>query len=560
MTFSDIFAAFRWWTVVMVVGVLATPLTFFVLRRLPDRGYAFVKLIGLLVVGYVFWLLGSLGFLDNNLGGILVALIVLGGLSFWSYRRLDSEEPERQPVISWIKANWRYILIAELVFALVFAVWTWVRAQNPAIMGTEKPMEFAFLNSLGRSPDFPPLDPWMSGFAISYYYFGYVIASVITRLAAVPEAVGFNLSIAWLTAASALSAFGLVFNLISSSRQAIRRSAIIFALIAAVALPIAGNLEIAAEVLYANGIGSPETWEWLDIRDLNEPLNTSSEPRYETSQWWWWRSSRVIHEYSLSGREEAGLEPIAEFPGFSFVLGDLHSHVISLPFAFLSLAAALSWWLNPGSDGIDVKQLFKLRSIRSLKEYMRSNNGTLLLFTLLLLGGLSFLNTWDVLIHMFIIVAAFMLALWRRVGHWHKGILRQGISLAILLVIGSLILYLPFYMGFRSQAGPPFLLPMIMRPTRLVHFLVIFGMSMIGVVALLLTLFVRGVRTPSRAGRHRYWARSLGIALLILVVLGGTDITESFHRPYSLLTPGYRFAVGDFRRCLFANPSSRQKL
>jgi len=180
MTFSDIFAAFRWWTVVMVVGVLATPLTLLVLKRLPDRGYAFVKLVGLLVVGYVFWLLGSLGFLDNNLGGILVALMVLGGLSFWSYRRLKAEDTNGQPVIPWIKENWRYVLIAELVFALVFAVWTCVRAQNPAIMGTEKPMEFAFLNSLGRSPDFPPLDPWMSGFAISYYYFGYVIASVIT--------------------------------------------------------------------------------------------------------------------------------------------------------------------------------------------------------------------------------------------------------------------------------------------------------------------------------------------------------------------------------------------
>jgi len=60
---------------------------------------------------------------------------------------------------------------------------------------------------------------------------------------------------------------------------------------------------------------------------------------------------------------------------------------------------------------------------------------------------------------------------------------------------------------------------MIMRPTRLVHFLVIFGMSMIGVTALMLTLLVRGVKTPSSSGRGRYWARSISITLLILVAL-----------------------------------------
>jgi YYY domain-containing protein len=519
MTFSDILAAFRWWTVLMFIGAVATPLTYFVLGRLPDRGYAFVKLIGLLIVSYIFWILGSLGFIDNSVGGIFLAIVLLIGLSAWSIYRQRSDDQDNQSVFSWIREHWRYVLVAELVFAIIFILWTFIRAQNPAIAGTEKPMEFAFLNSVGRSPGFPPSDPWLSGFAISYYYFGYVITSVITRLAAVPEAVGFNLGIAWLVAASALGAFGLVYNLISSSRGAMRRSAVIFAVIGAVAIPIAGNLEIAAEILYNEDVGPPDFWEWLDIRDLNQPLDESSTPRYETSQWWWWRSSRVIHEYSLSGREEAGLEPIAEFPGFSFVLGDLHSHVLSLPFAFLSLVVALSWWIQPGSGSLDYKQIIRRNNMRTVIDDLRSRDGYLLLFTILLLGGLSFLNTWDVLIHMFVIIGAFMLGKWRQLGHWQSRIFRQGITLALILVIGSLVLYLPFYLGFRSQAGPPFLLPMIMRPTRLIHIVVIFGMSLIGVVALLLTLFIRGARTPSQTGGRRYWIWSLGIALGIIVAL-----------------------------------------
>ncbi len=516
----------------MIIGAIATPFTYTLLRRLPDRGYAFVKVVGMLVVCYAFWILGSLGFLNNGLGGILVALGVMIGLSAWTLYRRRSEIQE-ESVVSWIRGNWRYVLAAELVFAIIFALWTWVRAQNPAISGTEKPMEFAFLNAVGRSPNFPSLDPWMSGFAISYYYFGYVMTSVITRLAAVPEAVGFNLAIAWLIAASALGAFGLVYNLISASRGAIRRSALMFALIAAVALPIAGNLEIAAEVLYAEGIGPPEFWEWLDIRDINEPLSETSTPRYESSQWWWWRSSRVIHEYSLSGREEAGLEPIAEFPSFSFVLGDLHPHVLMLPFAFLSLVVALRWWLHPGPDKVSLKEFLRQRKRGTALEDMRSNNGARRRFTILLLGGVSFLNTWDVLVYMFVIVAAFMLGKWRQKGHWQRGILFQGLTLAILLIIGSLIFYLPFYLGLRSQAGPPFILPMIMRPTRLVHLLVIFGMSMIGVVALLLTLLIHGLRTRSKSRQRRYLLRSLLITagilvgLLLLMTLLGLVIASS---------------------------------
>jgi YYY domain-containing protein len=519
MTFGDLFAAFRWWAALMLIGAAATPFAYYVLGRLPDRGYAFVKLIGLLIVSYIFWLLGSLGFLNNNLGGILLALVILVGLSAWSFYRQRSDEQDNQSVISWIKEHWRYVLVAELVFAVIFILWTWVRAQNPAITGTEKPMEFAFLNSIGRSPDFPPSDPWLSGFAISYYYFGYVMTSLVTRLAAVPEAVGFNLGLAWLVAATALGAFGLVYNLIMSSRGAAKRSAVIFAVIAAVAIPIAGNLEIAAEIFHSESVGSADFWEWLDIRDLDEPPEESAVPRYETSQWWWWRSSRVIHEYTLAGREEAGLEPIAEFPGFSFVLGDLHSHVLSLPFAFLSLVVALNWWLHPGPNSDDGAHVFKRSGLRALIGKLKTRDGSLLLFTILLLGGLSFLNTWDVLIHMFVIVAAFMLGRWRQLGHWQKSILWQGIVLTFILIIGSLILYLPFYLGFRSQAGPPFLLPMIMRPTRLAHIAVIFGMPLIGVVALLVALSVRGVRRRSAEVGRRYWLWALGISLGIIVAL-----------------------------------------
>ncbi len=89
----------------------------------------------------------------------------------------------------------------------------------------------------------------------------------------------------------------------------------------------------------------------------------------------------------------------------------------------------------------------------------------------------------------------------------------MGLSLGV----AAALLYLPFYLGFRSQAGPPFLLPMLMRPTRLVHYLIIFGMPLLVITVFLVTLAARQ--------RLRHWRMGLGVAagivggLLLLMLL-----------------------------------------
>ncbi len=532
MPIVDIFAAFKWWMALMILGIIALPLAQLLLHRLPDRGYAFIKMIGLLIVSFIFWILGSLGFLGNNLSGIIFSVIVLGVLSFWAFKE-NQRGAENFSSFSWVKQNWKYVLTAELLFTVVFILWTWVRAQNPAISGTEKPMEFAFLNSIGRSPTFPPVDPWLSGFSISYYYFGYIMSSVIGRLAAVPEPLVFNLAIVWLTAATSLGAFGLVYNLVASGIRVSRKAALMAALVAGIALPIAGNMEILLEVSHARGLGSDEFWGWLDVRDLNGNALEEETPRYLTSQWWWWRSSRVIHEYHLSGTAEEGLEPIAEFPAFSFILGDLHPHVLALPFAFLSLALALAWWLRRERLGLNFRSWFSKNGLGSQIRAISNHDKALIIFTSLLLGGLSFLNTWDVLIHLFVILGAFFLAQWRLNGKWERDLIFQSATLAFFIILLALLLYLPFYIGFRSQAAPPFLLPMTMRPTRLTHFLIIFGMPLIAVVLLLGTLLVDRVRIRKDTNGNNLGLKitafvvALIVGLLLLTLLLGFVLAAS---------------------------------
>ncbi|MBE2221679.1 MAG: hypothetical protein IAF02_09075 [Anaerolineae bacterium] len=508
MTLTDISAAIRWWFVLMVLGTAVIPIAYHFLKPLPDRGYAFTKMLGVLLVSFFLWLLGSLGFLRNDVGGIVVALVItiaISGYAIWQERA-----EEAGSITGWLRENWQQILITELLFFVMFSLWVWVRAQNPAITATEKPMDFAFLNSMSRSATMPPEDPWLSGFGISYYYFGYLMTSVVARLAFVPEYVAFNLGIAWLVAGTAVGAFGLVYNMIAVHGK--RIPAIVFGLLAAVALSIAGNQQITMEVLHASNAGSPAFWEWLDVRDINTEPIPGAPARYEDAGWWWWRSSRPIHEYTLAGNAEEGLEPIVEFPGFSFILGDMHPHVMALPFAFLSLATALVWWL-----GSETSEQYSVNSKRRRfhSQFTIRNSQFIIdwpfyIFTALILGGLSFLNTWDVLIHLFVVAGAFTLARWRREG-WHWGVVGQGVITAVILLFLAFILYLPFFLGFKSQAGAPFLLPMLMRPTRLAHYFVIFAMSLWPITILLLALAVRQ--------RFRYWRKGVLTAVSLLIIL-----------------------------------------
>lgn len=495
---TDWLAVIRWWLVLMLMGAIALPLTFTILGRLADRGYAFTKMIGLLLVSYFFWLGGSLGFLTNNMANMGLVLVGVCALSIGVYVR------GQRGLGVWLQQNKGQILVTELLFVIIFVGWAWVRAQNPAITATEKPMEFAFLNGIARSESFPPLDPWLSGYGISYYYFGYIMVSVLGRLAGVTEAVGFNLAIAWLVAGTAIGSYGLVYNLVRSEMG--QKLAVGLGLVAALAIPLAGNMQILLETLHGNNIGSPEFWAYLDIIDINGA--STDTPRYEGTGWWWWRSSRVINEYHLSGQDESGLDPIAEFPGFSFVLGDLHPHVLALPFALLSLGVALAWWQEMTTEEKWVGSASSWFSIAPI-------SGQLFSLTVLVLGGLSFLNTWDVLIHLFVVVGVYLLGVCRHSGKWGMLEFMATGRIAVMLVVPAFLLYLPFYIGFSSQAGAPFLLPFLMRPTRLVQFLVIFIMPLSVILLLLVAVTLKTKAKEWRTGLVGFLVTIIGLYLLM---------------------------------------------
>jgi len=448
-------AFISWYVLLTLLGWLTFPLAWRLFPALADRGYGLARALALLLWGYLFWLLTSLGVTQNNAAGILFAALIVAGGSAWALRREGRRAwhaAGQQSIRAWLAEHRAYVLAVEILFALAFAGLAWLRAGNPELDNAEKPMELMFINAILRSPTFPPHDSWLSGYAISYYYFGYVMTAMLARLTALSGSLAHNLMTALVFALSAVAAYSLLYNLLARGGPP-HRALVALAFLAPLFLLLVSNLEGFLEVLHRRGLFWPASpsafnfWTWLGIRELNQP--PALPPGWVPERfWWWWRASRVISDFDLAGHFQ---EVIDEFPFFSFLHADLHPHVLAIPFNLLAAAVALNLFLGGWQGKMPLLGLALPINPRGL------------LFGALTLGGLAFLNTWDVLVGMALMLGAYLLLRLRQEG-WAWMHLGEALVLALSLAAWALLLYLPFYLGFSSQAGG--LLPNLIHPTR----------------------------------------------------------------------------------------------
>ena len=495
---DSIVAFLSWYLVITLFGWLTFPLVYFLFPALADHGYSLARVAGLLVWSYIFWLFTSLGLTQNTVGGILFSLLVPAGISgsILVNRRVE--------IILWLRQNFRVVLVVEILFLVSFGFLAFIRAGNPELDGTERPMELMFINSILRSPTFPPHDSWLSGYAISYYYFGYVMTAMLAKLSGLPGSLAHNLMTALIFGLAAVSAYGILYNLLmetDAEGSTKRRRSLTAPLLAPLFLLIVSNIEGFLEVLHARGIfwnSNPSNfWTWLGIKELSD---SPTQPY----QWipdrylWWWRASRVVSDFNLRGNFQ---EIIDEFPFFSFLLGDLHPHVLAIPFTLLATAIALNIFLGGWRGNIHLP---------GIRLHITKAG----FFTAaLVLGGLAFLNTWDILPAAALIVSAYVLLRVREDG-WSWSRLEDVFALGLPLGFVSILLYLPFYLGFSSQANG--VLPNLVNPTRGAQLWVMFAPLWVPLLAYLIYLW----RGEKRTGN---WLVSLLLVISLVLLLWGVS-------------------------------------
>lgn len=391
-----------WYGVCLVFGFGMFPVVFTVFRHFPDRGFSLTKVFALWLLSYSVWLTTSLGLTayqrQTILGATMLLLAVNGVLlirqwrDFWRF----------------VRHNLGLLFSVEAVFLAFFLIALIIRMYSPDITGAEKEADFTFLNALLHSDSFPPKDPWFAGATINYYYGGYLLWATVIHLTGVIAPVGFNLAVVTIVALSASGAFGLV---VAFTRK--RR----YGLLAALLLVGLGNLDGLMQLIERGGNPLPFNW---------------------------WQSSRVIPD------------TINEFPFFSFLLGDLHAHFMSIPgllllFGILAqLVCAADISASPAALRTRLARWFPFRSTPHF--------WSLFLLSGLLLGATSLINSWDyptsVIITAICPGVAFI-SKQRAIGSRHAALrgLSGALAMLLALVAISRVAYWPFYQHFSAPLG-----------------------------------------------------------------------------------------------------------
>lgn len=439
----------RWWPTLLLIGWLAWPLVRRVWSATPDGGYALSRVAGLLLLGYLYWIVPSLGIVSLGRPWLWTACGLLGAAGLWLGWR------DRSLLRDWVKHSWRRLLVCELLFAVGLGLVVLLRAHDPMISHTEQPMDYAMLNSILGSDSLPPHDLWMAGERISYYYGGYWLVALLERLTGTPSGLAYNLGLASVAGLGLTAAYGLLQMLIPPQSRVGRGRWAICSALGALGLFFLGTFEWPLEVLHALGVGGEGFWRWLAIPGLSESIPSG---RFLPSDgWWWWRASRVIYDANWLGRMPT---VISEFPAFSLVLGDLHPHLTNLPALLLGLALGVALARRP---------------------FGRRDRATWLPWVLapIVLGWLGFGNSWDLPTVGLWTVALYGIDLFRREGIGWRTVGRVAL-VALWLGGMSLLLYAPFYAGLRSQVRG--IGTVHYAKTRLSAYLLIYGLWLLPII------------------------------------------------------------------------------
>lgn len=452
------------------MSLLVAPVGFRYFSAWRSRGVGFYRPLSLILIGFLFWIFGVLGLTRNSLGGLAAALAPAAA---WSVRTLWLDR--EGAFFHWVRRNWKTIAVSEVVFLCGFALILLFRGTGPDISGTEKPMEMMFINGILRSETLPPADGWLGGYSISYYYFGYLMTTILIRLSGVPSEIGFNLMLATVFGMAAAGSFELIGELLRHGGDREKDCAPFKpgALLAPVFLLLLGNAEGLFESLHSlrlfwNADGTSAFWKWVGLKELTDaPIASATVDPTGRGGIWWWRASRVLQDIGLDGSTR---EVIDEFPFFSFYLGDLHPHVIAIPFVLLAIAVAWTGcrWAEKSGFEFSVKEGIA-GAVSDWRWFVFREEFWL---SALIVGAAIFINTWDFPFLFLLTVAGFAFGLRKNLFPF-SAFLKTAVWAAIPFGAACIGFYGLFMEGLASQAGG--ILPSGVYTTRWLHLSIMFG-------------------------------------------------------------------------------------
>lgn len=443
-----------WYGVLLLIGVVFTPVARFLFPQSPDRGYPFAKTIGIIALTYAMFLFGVLHLAQFTALTLffMLALAAIGNYFVFKKSHLRG-------VMGQTPLNKKLIVIEEVLFVAALFALTYMRGQEPSIHGLEKFMDYGFMMSILRSQYFPPADMWYTPLSINYYYLGHMSGSILIKLSGIAPSVGYNLILATIFAQGITLAFSLSVmitvrsNLLIFKKTLSTFKLIVFGLLGAVLVNTIGNLHTI--YLFTKGYPNDNPVPFWGIMGW-----------YNPEKYWYPNATRFIPF------------TIHEFPSYSYVVADLHGHVFDIPFVLLTLALVYNFFMNvreslapapdhrPATQKKHKKTHTKHSPVQSHKPHNRFiswvlNSKYMLLYSV----GFGFMlavhymtNAFDGPIYFLLLLAVFF-ALYRISVKFFAALAVSGISFIIFSLPFS-IFFKPFATGIGVNCAPSFLVTM----------------------------------------------------------------------------------------------------
>jgi len=445
MTPSDIYSVLQWWLVILVLGTGFLPLTFFIFDNFFDNGYAFSKILAIAFSSYAIFLLGVLRILPFTKTFSWAIFLFLASIIFILFSK-------KIKLIPRLRLNWRIFIFEELLFLGTLFFWAYIHSFNPDIHGLEKYMDFGFLNSILRSEYFPPKDMWFTPYPINYYYFGHLTTAVLTRLSGIPAKITFNLMLSTVFAFCFVETFSLganFYGFMEKNGKFLNAKRIIAGFLTAVLVSFAGNLHVVYGFFKQYPTDNPLPFWQLPFMPFSFP-----------NSYWYPNATRFIYH------------TIHEFPIYSWVVADLHGHVLDIPFVLLVISFLLSFFMKEKIDTFNKIARASL-SAGQARKGKRLETGSLLLISFLL-AVMYMTNAWDGGIYL-LLAGLVVLSI-----NWQKPF---SFIISMLIIILGLALFSwpysyffkPFASGIGIICAPAFLTkigkigPLLFEPNNCQH-------------------------------------------------------------------------------------------
>lgn len=389
---------FRWllWTFTLLLLALPTlPLAVLIFKRTPQVAFPFAMAIGLLLISFSSWTLAYLHLIPFTRWGLIIVIALLI-LIVWlkrSNRKLVSDHFMQ-------KGGLLSSLCFATIFVIALAAWTYVRGLMPKAEGLEKFMDYGFMMSLWRTDWLPAKDMWLAGADINYYYFGQFVYTLLSKLSGIEPAYSYNLSIAstfaYMLILSAALGWMLFTMTVKGAIRGLRKIwRILAAVLAAVFVSIAGN---SHSFYYAPDGPGKAVLRWLNGRGIDVG---------DFTNFFFSDSTRYI-----GYNPEVADKTIHEFPYYSFLVADLHAHLVNTVFVLLLLGILLAYYgrkqsLLPPTDNDEAKTAnLWLQQVKAL--WKRFLSEPTILMTGLLLAVFMMCNFWDFAIYLVVILFILM--------------------------------------------------------------------------------------------------------------------------------------------------------